>query len=251
MQNLIHVENGHEYYKGCLPRLSKPGDGTFPVLDDSWLIPRSKWPDYYQQNLKGLIWHVIDQSNQGSCCGCATVGAAMLAREFAGLDRLVLSQASVYGLGNGGRDQGMAIDTGLQILLETGACPVDVIDQYDWQGYRNGTWPSNRIEVGARFRAVEVKDAPTLDHAVSGMWRGWIPVYGSDGHAVILVEYDGKKQPNVLGSWGKDYGDGGIHRWSIAQLESYGCWLLRVMVDPPDDGDLPGPQQRDQQIRAI
>ena len=240
--SMIHTEGGREYHTGCLPRVCELGDGAFPVFSDDWLIPRSKWSDYYNFSLEALHYHTINQDRQNSCCGCMTVQSAMLVREYMGLDRIVMSQASVYALGNGNRDQGMSIDKGWEILQETGCCPTSLINQYDWEGYRESSWPDNWKQVAANYRAFEVMDAPTIDHLVSGLFHGWIPCYGSDGHAVILFRYDGKTDPLVLGSWGSDYGDNGIHRWPISQMESYGGWLLRVMTDPPDDGDLPEPQ---------
>ena len=158
---------------GCLPRVTKVGqcdhegrllfpeygtEDTPPLLSNREL---NSLPDAIDVR---LAWHRINQAQQSSCCGCMGVAAIMLLREIMGLDRVVLSQASLYGPGNGGRDQGMAIDTGLEIAMSLGACPVDVIDQYDWRGYYNRTWPPNYKLTAARYRILKAWDCLTYQH---------------------------------------------------------------------------------------
>jgi len=238
---------GREYRLGCLPRtLTAVGDGTFRVFGDGTppRIPRDDWPDH-AKTMEGFINVIIDQGNQGSCCGCAGVGATMLARAISGQLNVVLSQASLYALGNGGRDDGMAIDTCLRHLINTGANPADTIDPMDWSGYYRNKWPSNWRESAKRFRCIEAWDCSDYDTAVSAVLHGFPVVYGCSGHAVVMVGWTPKRGHIDLNSWGSDWGNNGIGQWQSEstvrrQLPGYGAWALRVATDPTDDGDVKG-----------
>ena len=227
---------------GCLPRISKPGDGTFPVYGSDGtppVIDRSLWDSIKDPIDESFIWHIINQGNQGSCCASAGAGVMMLVREMMGLERIVISQASLYGQGNGGRDSGMAIDTCLKILMEVGATPIGVIDQYDWQGFNAGTWPENWREIAKRLRVKEAWDCTTLDHVVSANKLGFPVLYGSKGHAVVRF-----KRRKDLNSWGETWKENGMGEWVsertlASEIPMYGAWALRVAVDPIDDNDLP------------
>lgn len=225
---------GVERKLGCLPRTTKIGDGTFPVFSDDFLIDRSDWPNY-QNTLRPLAWHIINQGSQGSCCGCASVQAVMICRELAGLDRVALSQAVPYGLGNGGRDSGMGIDTGLRMIQKHGTCPVDVVDPMDW---RQRNWPDNWKEIAAKYRGIEAHDCPSFEHMVSAVLRGWPVVYGAKGHAIVLVN----QNLDVANSWG-DWKDNGFGVWATEReikrgRSTYGAWALCTAVDPVNDGDV-------------
>jgi len=243
----------------CLPRTcTAVGDGAFKVFGSDGtppIIPESDWPQY-AKTLEGHVWHVIDQGGQNSCCGAAGAGAVILGRELAGANRVVISQASLYGVGNGGRDNGMAIDVCLNVLTETGANPVGVIDQYDWQGYwrragrrirretRAGAWPDGWQESAKRYRCLEAWDCPDYKAAVSAVLSGFPVVYGTHGHAVVMIGWIPERGHIDLNSWGADWGNNGCGQWASRreverQLPGYGAWALRVMTDPTDDGDVP------------
>jgi hypothetical protein len=222
------------YARGCLPRVTIPGehprlkvmgtDGTPEPVD-----PRE--PDVIDPDL--YVKAIINQGNQGSCCGCAGVDGMMASRAMQGLPHILLSQASLYGRGNGGRDQGMAIDTCLQLLMEDGggACPADLIDPMDWRGFWAGTWPENWRTVAAGFRVLEAYDCQTVEHVRACYKRGFPVIYGAEGHAVVRIGDD-----LDINSWGKSWGYNGLGRWvsesTIArQIGMYGAWGLRVAID--------------------
>ena len=240
--------------KGCLPRVCKVGDGTFPVFRAEWLIPPKDWPKYDDVTLVPHVYHIINQASQGSCCAAMGSGVTCLVREIAGLDRIVFAQAGLYafdGITSSGeliarrRDSGMALDTCLQLMEQVGCSPLEWkggrwIDQYDWQGYRRGNWPDNWRAIAARFRVVKGEwwDCPTLEHLVSARSRGFPVGYGCKGHAVARIGKD-----KDLNSWDYDWGDNGIGQWASyseidREIGMYGAWAYRAAIDPTNDGDV-------------
>lgn len=224
---------------GCLERTTKVGDGSFPVFDEDVvpLIPEPKWQDTEQ--LKPFNWRQIDQSNQSSCAGAAGCHALQIAREVAELPRVALSQAVPYALCNGGLDSGASIDSILTALTDIGTTSVSVIDQYDWQGYRRGLWPDDWKERAKPFRIDEAWDAPSYDHFMSGIQRGFTGILGvfwgyprrTGGHALCVTgAKDGRLE--ILHSWkGRSYEV--LNRRQCAQgIEYFGGWLIRSVVQP-------------------
>jgi len=244
MNEIIKSVNGQEFVVGCLPRTSKVGDGEFKVLgedsDSPIKVLTSRERDKLEDpDIISFIWHVINQANQGSCCGAAACGLVMLLRAMAGLKKLIMSQASLYGQGNGGRDQGMAIDTCLRKLSTVGACPTSVIEQYDWHGFRRKTWMDGWEKVAAKYRIMEWWDCPTYDHIATANKYGMPVIYGAKGHAVCRL-----KPRKDLNSWDYSWGDNGVGEWATVRemkydVPRYGAWAGRVMFDPPGDGDVP------------
>jgi hypothetical protein len=238
--------------RGCLPRESTVGDGTFPVFESKWLVPPNRWPQYDRITLRPHVHHVIDQSSQGSCNPCASGGAAMIVRAVMGLDRVVFAQAGLYafeGITSDGRlisrrsDSGMSLQTSLQLMQEVGCSPTvwegrPWIGQYDYKGYSRGQWPKNWREIASRFKMAEWYDLPDWDHFQSARCLGLPIVYGCKGHAVVRIE------PGIdLNSWGTDWGDRGIGQWATDReiqkdLPRYGAWANLAMYDPPADGDV-------------
>jgi len=230
----------------CLPReISKPGDGLFRVFGETdGTPPLMTWDQINASkvDLSGFFaWHTIDQGRQGSCSGSAGAHEVMGLREMAGLDRIVISQASLYGPGNGGTDSGMAIDVCLRVLTRQGAMPASIIDPMDWRGYWRKSWPDGWRKEARSYMALEAWDCPDLQHALSAVNQGWPVQYGAKGHAVIRVANDKDKN-----SWGADWGKygNGIGVWTTRKemevgIRQYGAWALRVVTDPIGDGDVP------------
>lgn len=253
MVDTIQDNQGIERALGCLPRVSKVRDGTFRVFGDPGtdtppLIPESQWKDYRHITLESCHWHTIDQAQQGSCCAAMGSGIIILGRELAGLTPKVMSQASLYafdGIERNGNliprrsDNGMAIDTCWALLEKIGVAPVDVIAQYDWEGFLRGRWQEDWRDHSAKNRMLEVWDCPSYKHIVSANILGFPVGYGCKGHAVIRIGWE-----KDLNSWGPGWGNNGVGRWATrreieASIGSYGAWAFRVVTDPTDDGDLP------------
>lgn len=225
-----------EGFKGCLPRISKVGDGLFPVLGEPGtppLVDPSEWEKWRETSFAPHVWHKITQAKQNSCTGCACAGVMITSREARDLPRIIFSQASIYGFEDSDltprrRDNGMNIDVALQILQNVGICSVDIIEQYDWAGYGRGTWPDDWKEHAKQNRIVEAWDCPTGEHIVSAVMRGFPVVYGSKGHAVCRIGWR-----LDLNSW-PDWADRGIGQWANDReldegAKHYGAWALRVV----------------------
>lgn len=254
MVDTIRDDQGIERVLGCLPRVSKVGDGTFRVFGDPGtdtppLMPESDWKQYEHITLESCHWHTIDQSRQGTCCTAMGSGITMLSRELAGLTRKVMSQASLYAfdfdrsgkLIHRRKDDGMAIDTCWALLRKIGVSPVDVIEQYDWKGFLRGNWQEDWREHSAKNRLLEAWDCPSYEHVVSANIAGFPVGYGCKGHAVIRIGWE-----KDLNSYGPGWGNNGIGQWATrrefeAAIDGYGAWALRLVTDPTSDGDLPMP----------
>lgn len=247
MKSTLTDPTGQPYVAGCLPRVSKLGDGTFRVFDPAKAekgLVQGRAPKLTREIVRALIWHHINQKQQGSCCASAGCHHMEFQRQVAGLKQIPFAQSWLYGLGNGGRDQGMAIDTCLKLLITDGCCPATLIDQYDWMGYKNGTWPAEAKAVSQQYRAVESFDVATIEDAKWGLKRGFPFLYGAKGHAVNKLTEDENDDWNT---WGLEWEDRGIGLWATwaeikRALPMYGGFFVRVATDPDDDGDLPKPR---------
>jgi hypothetical protein len=233
---------------GCLPRISKVGEKPhFPVagtVDACPILPRSEWSEC---SIRHKVWTVIDQNPQNSCCPSATAGAAMILREIAGQKRIVLSQGSLYGQINGGRDGGANIEDALEAMMQTGICPASQIGPKDWQGR---DWPSDWKATAKKVRILEAFDCPTFDAVASAVLRSMPVVFGvfwgTGGHAITAVGL--KKIPNswnleFLNSWGAEWGDAGfgfLPESKCGGIKSFGAFAIRSVTIPSDE-TLPPP----------
>lgn len=243
-RSLIHVptyilNDRGMYVEGCLPRKDPPGTHACLKVMGTDGIPGPVPDGTPDVIVRSFIKAIINQAQQGSCCGSAYCAAGMVSRAMQGLPHILFAQSSIYGPGNGGRDQGMSIDTGFKVLFDQGALPADYIDQYDWKGYWNKTWPSDYKKVAANYRAIEGFDCRTYDDIVSCNKRGIPVVYGCKGHAVVRV-WDGID----INSWGTGWGDRGIGQWATRReveqsIDGYGAVGVRVMRDTTSDGPSP------------
>ena len=225
---------------GCLPRTSKVGEKAhFPVMgtvEDCPIIPRASWQEC---SIRHKVWTVVDQNPQNSCCPSATTGATMILREIAGEARIILSQGSLYGQINGGRDAGAGIEAALEAMMKVGICPVSMIDGHDWQGR---DWPSDWKTAAKKTRILEAFDCPNFD-AVASAVQHRIPVvfgvyWGSGGHAICAVglkQISGVWNLEFLNSWGASWGDNGLGYLTESQcsgIKSFGAFAIRSVTVP-------------------
>jgi hypothetical protein len=191
------------------------------------------------------VWEIVNQSSQNSCCPSATRGAVEILREINGLNRVQLSQGSLYVQINGGRDRGANIMDALEAMMDVGMTPDSVVDEYAW----NKKFPSNWKEEAAKYRILEAWDCSTFDAMISAVQRS-IPVVfgvnwsGGGGHAITCIGYeDGKAE--ILNSWGADWGDGGfgyLTESSCRAITSYGAFAIRSVTFPSGEVLPPAPR---------
>ena len=242
----MHIENLDPQIPcatGCLPRASKVGEKPhFPVagtVDACPILPRSDWGEC---SIRHKVWTVIDQNPQNSCCPSATTGATMALREIAGEKRILLSQGSLYGQINGGRDGGANIEDALEAMMKTGVCPAARIDPQDWQGR---DWPGDWKAEAKKIRILEAFDCPTFDAAASAVQRSMPVVFGvfwgRGGHAITAVglkKIDGGWNLEFLNSWGAGWGDGGfgfLPESKCGGIKSFGAFAIRSVTIAGDE----------------
>jgi hypothetical protein len=246
----INLDTAPDGFTGCLPRTSLCGaNPNFPMagtVDACPIIPRSDWVEC---SLRHKVWTVIDQNPQNSCCPSATAGSAMILRETNGQKRILLSQGSLYGQINGGRDQGANIEAALEAMMEVGIAPASVVDPKDWT---SRDYPSNWKEEAAKFRILEAFDCPTFDAVASAVQRSMPVVFGvywgSGGHAITAVGL--KKIGSVwnidfLNSWGESWGENGfgyLPESKCSGIKSFGAFSIRSVTIPSDETLPPGPR---------
>jgi hypothetical protein len=242
----MHIVNPDEHIPwatGCLPRTSKVGEKPhFPVagtVDACPILPRSAWSEC---SIRHKVWTVIDQNPQKSCCPSATSGATMILREIAGEKRILLSQGSLYGQINDGRDGGANIEDALEAMMTTGVCPASRIDPKDWQGR---DWPSDWRSEAKKFRILEAFDCPTFEAVASAVQRSMPVVFGvywgAGGHAITAVglqQQGGGWGLAFLNSWGAAWGDGGFGFLPEAKcggIKSFGAFAIRSVTIAGDE----------------
>jgi hypothetical protein len=241
--NIVNPDLPHSFSSGCFPRVSKVGEKPhFPVaglVDACPILPRADWNEC---SIRHKVWTVIDQNPQSSCCPSATAGATMALREIAGAKRILLSQGSLYGQINGGRDNGANIEDALEAMMNTGICPADQIDPKNWQGRG---WPSDWKTEAKKFRILEAFDCPTFEAVASAVQLSMPVVFGvywgSGGHAITAVglkKTSGGWGLEFLNSWGSDWGDAGfgvLEETKCSGIKSFGAFAIRSVTIPSDE----------------
>lgn len=222
---------------GCQPRTTKVGAGRFKTFADSWVIPKKEWKPV---SMRSLVPAILDQNGTNECCPHGGIGALHLVRAVEGAPYVELSPASVYRFGNGGVDQGMDLETCLDILRDRGALPVTMYPSRNWRA----PYPKGGDTVARGFRALDWRDCPTTAHIGSAVQRGW-PVLigvrwsGGGGHAILVVGWRSESPEwQIQNSWG-DWGDNGFGHLPESQvsrgIQIYGAWALCVVTRPSTD----------------
>jgi hypothetical protein len=244
--HILNLDTPISYSTGCLSRKSKVGEKPhFPVagtVEACPILPRSDWADC---SIRHKVWTIIDQNPQNSCCPSATSGATMILREIAGEKRILLSQGSLYGQINSGRDGGANIEDALEAMMKVGVCPAAKIDPKDWKGR---DWPADWKTEAKKFRILEAFDCPTFDAVASSVQRSMPVVFGvywgSGGHAITAVglkKIDAAWNLEFLNSWGADWGDHGfgfLPESKCGGINNFGAFAIRSATIPGNE-DLP------------
>ena len=223
---------------GCLPRVTHPGDGVWPVLAEVMpILPRSEWEARLAQapDLSPHVRKIKDQDGVGLCASDAASQTVEVARDVAGLPHVELSGASLYKQVNGGRDAGSAIDDNLEALKSVGVVSVEF-----WGGANN--WrqrePTGFATEAKKFRVLEWFDLPDFGAFMSALFYGFPICYGvfweGGGHAICAVKAvkDGNgwgcRFANSWGAWG-DGGFGTMYESQISRgIRAFGAWCTRA-----------------------
>lgn len=246
-------DSGHNRYLSLHERTSPPNlllctmsDGTEISAEceavgvvEQPIIPVKDWEPF---SLRDKIWWDLDLEDQNGFNYCWTFSATqahMLARECAGLPRVVLSAAELGGTITGGSNRGGGLDEALAGLMLLGQVSTSVVanDQINPR-----TYPKDVAAEAKCRRVVQAYDclsSQVFEKLASGILRGrpgaFGMYWGRGAHALCamgLVKQGNDWALDVLGSWGSTAHSGdGTLRLTAAQLRgvnTFGGYVIGV-----------------------
>lgn len=190
-------------------------------------LPQSRWKEIDLSHFKNPIW---DQGTTSACVGMATTAGMQVGRMQSGRSFLEFNPYFVYGLINGGRDNGAMISDGLRALREFGTCVKNALPRgmmYKRQFPQTAFANAKQNRLGQVLRCGnfnEICSAITLGFVcplgimVDGNFprinsEGVSPVAsgrGGGGHAILGVGLKKSRRYGWLikiqNSWGRSFG---------------------------------------------
>lgn len=247
-------DSGHNRFLSLHERISPPNmlcctmsDGTEISAEceavgvvEQPIIPMKDWEPF---SLRDKIWWDLDLEDQNGFNFCWTFSATqahMLARECAGLPRIVLSAAELGGTITGGSNRGGGLDEGLAGLMLLGQVPTSMVAN---DSINPRSYPKGVTAIAKTRRVVQAYDclsSQVFEKLASGILRGrpgaFGMYWGRGAHALCamgLVRLDnGNWALDVLGSWGSTAHSGdGTLRLTAAQLRgvnTFGGYVIGV-----------------------
>jgi len=211
-------EAGEERFLGAL---APTRSYAFPKYGASYAVkPRSEWWDH---SLRSYCPTVYDQNGQGSCVGHGAAAGFTVSYNLAIYrNDLRFSPCYVYGLINGGRDQGAVVHDAMEVLKKGIVLESLVPAKKIWPR----DWPSGVEAEAAKYRAQETCDCNTFDELVSAILENRPTVFG--------VQIGQAFNPDSSGVIPARRGAGGGHcmagigvkkigsQWYIETLNSWG-----------------------------
>lgn len=250
----IEGDGGTGNFTGCAPRTDEPGDNHELFGNSFAAIPRSEWQEQDDDvGLVGLVSKILNQKNEGSCAGFATVQAFQLAWNMAyGKDNFIeISGTSIYKACGRSPNSGSTISCCLKRLREVGCLPVPSeanlefmrLNQLNTRHVLNAVgfhqrWPQDYQQTANYFRAAETYDVRSFDEMATAMLQGFPVVYGRKGHAICACNLRrvkgqwGIKYANSWGSWGDNGFGYDTESYVSRELRSYGAIAVRCTVNP-------------------
>lgn len=243
-------------------------------------IARSDWPKSGKAGgLRQFMPFRWNQGSQNSCFGHGTGAAFTSAWNFSYNENKPVYEFSptfIYGLANGGVDQGARPEQGIKILKE-GVCLRSTVGAGN---IYSQNFPSTAYEERKRFKADQIFLITSFDEMVSAALRGQAMApgifignnYRPDANG-ILPKWDGRRVGGhdiatigeyeyiegrghglwVLGSWGNTFGLDGWqwHHESYfgngqdgGGLDAFGCLcIVSCLPDPNDMTPTPKPHE--------
>jgi len=213
--------------KGCLPRVSEPGEWCPLARERIDTIPENDWPDYMRGiDLRLHVNQVKDQDGVGSCATESTAQAVEIARDLMGWEWVQLNPWFIYHHTSHGRDAGSSIDENLRFARERGIAPESVWPRS--QGWR--AEPSDEAYEAARaYRILEFYDITNTRELGSALLLGFPVVFGWDGHSVVYTSMVDPRTGEYCNSWSPSWGDQGFGRLPFDRvIWAYGAFAVRL-----------------------
>ena len=225
--------------KGCNPRISRYGACCKLAADAIEIIPRDKWAGLIGPvSLRPFVNQILDQDGLGSCATESTTQGAMIVRAVEGKPFGLLNPLSIYRVTSGGRDQGSSIDENLAFARQTGILPESYWPRS--KGFRVEP-PAGWRAVAAEYKIDEFYDVGTVVELGSALLKGFVVVFGWDGHSCVFTRLLSPTKAEYANSWGAWWGDAG---YGILDLDSvhfgYGAFAVKTTTHATPDPDVPG-----------
>jgi len=213
------------YSKGMIPRdyQSRPL-GSFAARSTLKLTPRSEWKDRIAEKTENQSWiwdrckaivPILDQNGYSWCHGFGPTGAAMCAREMAGLPYKELSASSVAGpVTNWNKDMGQYIEADMKQIQDVGIAETSFVGMLTND---RRVWTAE-AQANAALHKMKCLDLDTnnYDELVTCALMGIPTIWGVNdwGHCIyggVKLRYNTDGSVHIMGvnSWAATWGDGG------------------------------------------
>lgn len=209
----------------------KTFEAEHPVWEDDQIVRVATDPNRMARRLLFLVYWILNQLSHGSCNGFAGAGALQKARYLRGIqDKLKLSGAFLYSLINGHRDQGSALEDGLNAIRLHGICSELLVA---WNMIYPEQQPKNAREDAAKHKAFAAYAVQTKQGFRTALAAGFpviVAVHagrnfqrlnsqgiagvdsGGGNHAIHCDDIKiigGTEVYDSVNSWGPNYGEQG------------------------------------------
>lgn len=255
--SLPYVEQGgHRRILAALPRRQTYGARRF--RDVYGVIPRSSWQEV---DFSAVVPHwILDQDGTGSCVGHGSCTAFTYGWLLGGATPQEFSACFLYGLINGGSDNGAVVGDALQALKTTGIC---LLSQVPEGKIYKRDFPQDAFTTAARFKISDAVDCPSFDEIGSALMMrrpvsfgveigqafepdgsGVIPDQrgGGGGHcmcAMGLKQINGKWHLKVQNSWGEKWGLQGFCYMPESYFQGGDNWAVEFAAEDPQEENVP------------
>lgn len=246
--------SGHRRYLACLPKRATCALPRFPMAP----LPRSQWKEVSYRYLAAPI---LDQDGHGSCVGHGSCTAFDVAWRLGGGTPQPFSACFLYGLINGGQDQGAVVSDALEALKSSGiALETEVPEGMIYKRQ----FPASSFQTANRFKILEAYAVDNFDLIASAVQLGFPVSFGIEigqafepdsqgiipdqrggggGHCMAgigLRQLNGRWYIEVQNSWGTRWGQSGY----CFMPESYfgrgtDAWAVQAEAEDPSETNLP------------
>ncbi len=189
--------------------------------------------------LDALILWILNQLNEGSCVGNATVQAVMvkLCQLFGPEFVVRLSAISLYKQIGRSANSGAMVSDAMDAINEVGILPLDTPENRAKFGDHvmpatgfSKRFPDGWKETAKRFRGVEFNVINSVEGIYTATCSGHPVVVGRQGHSIVYLRptmRNGKLCMKYANSWG-DWGDKGFGYDSESQIRQSASWAFAI-----------------------